>query len=621
MIRKVFISLIFVIGLTATSKASHIMGGEIQLIHIDGLTYRMNLIQYFDSHQQINPGGDEKLTVYIFQKFNDSFVDSLNLDLTDEYHLINSNDQCINEEFEVNRLLYSAFVTLDSSVYNHDEGYYAVWERCCRNSNITNVVNSVGTGISYVLEFPSVVKDGESFINTSPLLNLPLTDNTCVGQFFEMSFHAFDYDGDSLVYSLGIPFNSSAAVAVPIPQPRPFGHVILESGFSEEVLIPGEPDLTIDKNGLLTVQPTQAGLFAFKVNVKEYRNGEEIGQTFREFELLVEQDCGVQFSDVGDLKAVLRLPNDPMTFENNVELDFSEDDEACFEVVLSNLDPDLIAGVRLQPVNFNFGEIFEAEKNGFVITENRVTEDSSIFTVCIPSCPFISGSPYTIDVIAHDGGCPQPVQDTITVSILTQFEKDESVLDFEECDQLIFDNVLLTATGTYPFTYVNKAGCDSLVTVNLTIFENPAPAQVEMDNLELSVSFQEGYSYQWIDCDTDLEIEGENSNQFKPSRSGNFAVQVFNDNCSITSSCTFVNLLSLKKDQIPEVYPNPTLDGKVRISDIGRSENYFYRVFDSSGKQRESGLLNGNEIIISGPNGVYILDIPALNRKVKIIKM
>ena len=103
-------------------------------------------------------------------------------------------------------------------------------------------------------------------------------------------FTGSDPDGDSLVYSLTTPLNSSSAIALPIPQPAPHPLVFFKSGYDLNNMISGNPALTISSRGLLTVKPSEAGLFVFSVLVEEFRQGVKIGQVQRDYQLLVRDD-------------------------------------------------------------------------------------------------------------------------------------------------------------------------------------------------------------------------------------------------------------------------------------------------------------------------------------------
>ena len=132
--------------------------------------------------------------------------------------------------------------------------------------------------MNYVLEIPPLMKNGIVFQNSSPVLFKPLSDYACINQLYYVEFTGVDPDGDSLVYSLASPLNSSTQDPLPTPQPKPHFNVAFASGYSEDNMIPGSPPLRISNKGLLTVNPSETGLFVFSIKVEEYRDGEKIGE-------------------------------------------------------------------------------------------------------------------------------------------------------------------------------------------------------------------------------------------------------------------------------------------------------------------------------------------------------
>ncbi len=114
---------------------------------------------------------------------------------------------------------------LSDSRFNDPQGYYIVWERCCRNYAITNIysenpdVSSRAAGQTFYLEFPPVVKNGQPFYNSSPRLFPPLNDYACPRKPYYVDFAGIDDDGDSLVYSLVTPLTTHSILALPPLQP------------------------------------------------------------------------------------------------------------------------------------------------------------------------------------------------------------------------------------------------------------------------------------------------------------------------------------------------------------------------------------------------------------------
>ncbi|WP_436515141.1 gliding motility-associated C-terminal domain-containing protein [Ekhidna sp. To15] len=402
------VCLFLTIGVT---NAFHIVGGEIEFIYLSDGRYRINLIQYFDEAQNQNPGADQFITVYIFRNGDDQLMSTHTLPLSGIENVEYTNIECARDELQTSRVFYSADIELSPEQYDSEGGYYIQWERCCRNTAINNIVNPQGTGMNYVLEIPPLMKNGEIFVNSSPVLFKPLSDYACINQLYYTEFTGVDPDGDSLVYSLVTPLNSSSAVALPIPQPKPHFGVTFLNGFSVSNMVGGTQPLRISSGGLLTVNPDQTGLFVFAVKVDEYRNGEKIGEVRRDFQMLVVDGC-----DPPDPPSVdIEIPGNP-TFnpETDILTYVASDVEKCFDFIVSNVTIGETISLRAEGVNFN-------EELNEIFTLNQIPvgggESQLQIEVCIPDCPPIRDAPFILDLIASDDACPLPQLDTLRLTI------------------------------------------------------------------------------------------------------------------------------------------------------------------------------------------------------------
>jgi hypothetical protein len=388
-------------------QAFHIVGGEIELVHLEDFNYQLNLIQYFDRAQSDNTTPDGSVTVFVFRNSDDSFIQQFTLPLQGETRVEYTNPECAIGDLVTGRILYSTVVSLDPDVYSEEEGYYIVWERCCRNEAVNNIVSPGTTGMTYILDFPPIMKDGEPFVNSSPTILPPLSDYACVDQLYYTDFRGTDTDGDSLTYTLVAPLNSSAAVPIPTPTPKPHFAVRFADGITETNIVPGNPSLSISDDGFLTVEPSNPGLYVFSVLVKEYRDQELIGQVTRDFQMLVIDGC----NPPDPPKAAVQLPGDDEIYEEDAFLSFTVFEEKCFDFQVGNIGPEENVMVRVVPVNFD-GSVEE-----FQFSENQITADSSVFQVCVPECPLKPDEPYIIDLIAQDDACPLPQMDTVRLTI------------------------------------------------------------------------------------------------------------------------------------------------------------------------------------------------------------
>lgn len=372
---------------------------------------------YIDVVQEGNPNGfttpaDNAVNIYLFRNGDNKLMTNFILPLVSEEPVFYTNIECARDELETSRAFYSLDVEMEPSLFTNESGYYLQWERCCRNTSIDNIVNPINTGMNYVLEIPPLMKDGKIFKNSSPILFKPLSDYACINQLYYVEFTGEDPDGDSLVYSLTTPLNSSASFPpVPIPQPKPHFGVAFLPGFSEMNMVGGSPPLRISNKGLLTVNPDQTGLFVFAVKVEEFRDGEKIGEARRDFQMLVVDGCEPPDPPVVSID----IPGDP-TFDPDVDiLTYTASDKAkCFSFLVSNVTVGETISFRAEGVNFDedFDEIFSLSSQ-FVDGSTSELE----IEVCIPDCPPIRDEPFILDLIASDNACPLPQLDTLRLSI------------------------------------------------------------------------------------------------------------------------------------------------------------------------------------------------------------
>lgn len=409
--------------------ASHIVGGEFEIVHLSGNTYRVNLIVYFDLRNGNPSARDASVTASIFRKRDNAPMRSVILDLGPETDVVYTNPSCANDDLKTSKIIYTANIDMTSDVYNDPRGYYISWERCCRNYTINNVFSldpqSGGqyAGQTFYLEFPPVVKNGQPFINSTPRLFPPLSDYACVRYPYYVDFGGTDDDNDSLVYSLVAPLNTLSGDALPpggLPRPAPYPEVVWRNPYSINNIMGGKPDLAISKDGLLTVTPRTVGLFVFAVRCEEFRDGVKIGETRRDFQML-SIDCRLANPPVIKGK---KLTDANYTYKDNMSVSFARtvtDADRCIEVQVydkdfHNKDDNYMEKIRIRAIPLGF----KADVSGILPTtiDATLTSADSLaeFRICFDKCPFIKG-PFTIGIIAYDDACALPLLDTIRVTV------------------------------------------------------------------------------------------------------------------------------------------------------------------------------------------------------------
>jgi hypothetical protein len=109
------------------------------------------------------------------------------------------------------------------------------------------------------------------------------------------------------------------------------------------------------------------------------------------------------------------------------------------------------------------------------------------------------------------------------------------------------------------------SGCDSIVSLDLTITSVNAGVNVLDDfTLQAEADAQETY-YQWVDCNNqNLPIGGQTEATFTPETPGVYAVNVTFNNCSLMSDCFEIRpntgMDILKSQYKIQLFPNPTLN-------------------------------------------------------------
>ncbi len=261
-------------------------------------------------------------------------------------------------------------------------------------------------------------------INSSPKLFPPLNDYACPYRPYYIDFAGIDDDNDSLVYSLVTPLNTKSGAAFPSSAPLPYPEVIWKPPYSLNNIINGLPDLRISPSGLLTCTPRTQGLFVFAVKVDEFRSGIKIGESRRDFQMLVVDACPVATPPVISGK---KLSDATFTYSNDMSVSFANsitDAERCIQVRVSDLDstqPDQNftenVSIRIVGLNFKSSRLLQdLHHTTSAILQNGNTAD---FTICFPQCPYING-PYQVGIIAYDDACSLPLTDTLRVTVNTQ---------------------------------------------------------------------------------------------------------------------------------------------------------------------------------------------------------
>ena len=292
--------------------ARHIVGGEIRMVATGTAgRYELTLVQFWDENTLTNGNTDQSTELLFYRKRDDKLVYRSTLPFISSRNVSYQNQACAAfRSLKTLEGTYKSTVTLTPSNFDDPEGYYIVWERCCRNDDINNIDSPSSNGMVFYLEFPPL-----TISNSSPKFSFPNGDYICKDQTFSMSMAATDADGDELRYSLVTPMRGNTGRTNPIGNDSPksgYPLVRWSPGIDNQNMIPGTPALKVgSQNGKLTVVASQLGLYVFTVQCEEYRNGVRIGLVRRDFQLLV-------------IECSKNSPPAPTVFYNKVKADVIE---------------------------------------------------------------------------------------------------------------------------------------------------------------------------------------------------------------------------------------------------------------------------------------------------------
>jgi hypothetical protein len=261
-------------------------------------------------------------------------------------------------------------------------------------------------------------------------------------------------------------------------------------------------------------------------------------------------------------------------------------------------------------------------------------------TICPPSTgtdtrtecnsyTWIDGNVYTAsnNTATHNiiGGSANGCDSLVTLN-LTIVNSTAGMDTRTECNSYTWiDGNVYTAsnnTATHNIIGGGVNGCDSLVTLNLTI-NNISDITTSVSGITITAN-NSGATYQWLDCDNNNAlIAGETGQSFIASANGNYAVQLTENGCIDTTSCVSITSAGIIENSFGDnllVYPNPTNGNfSIDLGEVYENSNVFITAI--SGKLIQSRNITQSQVLnlsIEEPAGIYVVSIQAGNKSAVI---
>ncbi len=260
------------------------------------------------------------------------------------------------------------------------------------------------------------------------------------------------------------------------------------------------------------------------------------------------------------------------------------------------------------------------------LTINQPNSGTDIITACdeytwIDGLTYTSSNTSATHILSNSNGC-----DSVVTLNLTILQSSGSVDMVTACQSYTWmDGVTYTASNnTATHILTNVVGCDSVITLNLTI--NSVDTSAGFDGTLLNANAANA-SFQWLDCENGYQvITGETGPSYGPDNLGTYAVEITQNTCVDTSRCIVVDGFAGTKAEemsaILKYYPNPTSDFIfIELPDKDKLQLIQLRTTD--GKLVYQREINEDIIKLELPeiNGIYFISIVDTNGEVNIFKV
>jgi hypothetical protein len=295
-------------------------------------------------------------------------------------------------------------------------------------------------------------------------------------------------------------------------------------------------------------------------------------------------------------------PGDSYTFpdgftQNNITVQVTRDSRYTG---VSSCDSVIVTNVNLYPV-------YSFQDNATICSGDSYTYHDGTVQNNITSTVVHTSNLQTVN------GCDSIVETTVTVNQLAQTNESQEVCNggsYTFPDGTVENNITTQMVHNSTLQTVN--GCDSVIKTTVDVINVDT---VITQNVNILTVNQVGATYQWYDCGSSQQLNGEDQQAYEITTSGDYQVEVTYNGCTVTSSCIsviFTGIEQVEGELAVSLYPNPT-SGRLTVNFSDNKNIELIRLYNIEGKEMlVENVMNSNKVELDITNfkaGVYFLKV------------
>jgi len=255
-----------------------------------------------------------------------------------------------------------------------------------------------------------------------------------------------------------------------------------------------------------------------------------------------------------------------------------------------------------------------------LLNQSTTLNATHVISAC-DSYTWINGITYTSgnNTATHTVSNPLGCDSLITLDLTINYSSASTDIH-TACNSFQWiDGINYTASNnTATHTLSTIDGCDSIITLDLTIITVDAGVTVTDPVI---AAIETGAAYQWLDCNNNFAVlPGETSQVFTASANGVYAVEVTKDGCTDTSICVTISTVGIIEAggifEGVSVFPNPN-QGIVHVN-FGDIKEVSIKAYSIDGRliyHATNITSSPHPFEFDQPSGVYLIEVSSRGKR------